>query len=137
MERTLAREQVGEELAEQQQDQPDMHHPKAGLAGGEAKAPDLRRDEIEDQHPADKIATREDGDSPRGALRPPVNDEAAEELILGLVQAQIHLRQGAPKDQHQAQRQAHNRQAQRREEADQAIQKMIKGHVNSAFPAST
>ena len=33
VEGAFAREQVGQELAEQQQDQPDMHHPEADLAG--------------------------------------------------------------------------------------------------------
>ena len=103
----------------------------------EGKAPELRGDEIDQQHPADEVAAREDGDSPRGAFRPPVDEEAAEELVLGLVKAQVHLRQRAPEDQHQAQRQAHDRQAQRREEADQAVQKMIQGHANPACGAST
>ena len=58
--------------------------------------------------------------------------EAAEELVLGLVETQVHLREGAPKDEHQGQREADDRQAQRREEADQAVQKRIQGHANPA-----
>ena len=131
VEGAFAGEQVGEELAEQQKDQPAMDHPEADLARREGKAPALGGDEVDKQHPADEVAAREDGDSPRGAFGPPIDEEAAKEFVLGLVKAQVHLgARAAGEDQDQAQRQAHNRQAQRREEVDQAVQKIIQGHVN-------
>ena len=98
-----------------------MDHPQADLLPLKLESLNVGRHQVGEEQTADQIAAREHRYFPTGALRPPINQEAAKELVLGFVQPQIHLRQRADKNQHQPQAQTGHGEAQRTEKLDQPV----------------
>src|SRR6266702_4773481 len=98
-----------------------MGQPDANFLARPNKAFEMGGDEIDQQHAADQVAAGKNRDFPGCRFRPPINEEAAEELVLRLEQAQLDLGERAPENQYQAKAETDDRQAQRGEEGNQAI----------------
>jgi len=58
----------------------------------------MRRDQVNEQHTAEKITTRENRDLKRGALGGPINEETAKEFVLSLKQTDLDLGECADKN---------------------------------------
>jgi hypothetical protein len=68
------------------------------------------------QDGADEIAGGEDGNMEAGPGWRPIDEKAAKEFVLGLVEAEMHLGDGAPEHNHATQHQAGDRQLERGKE---------------------
>src|ERR1041385_1088050 len=119
----LLGQHIREQLAEQEQDNADVNHPDADLAAREMKPAHVRCNEIQQQHAADEVATRQNRKLPGRALWSPKNKQAAEEFVLRLVKPQLHLGQSAGENKNKAQKQANDGESERAEEINDTIQK--------------
>src|SRR5207248_10932995 len=79
LEGAFARQHVGEQLAEEQQDQAEMNDPDTSLFLSPLKTGDVRRDQVNQQQTAEKITARENREPERGPFRRPIDEEAAKE----------------------------------------------------------
>jgi len=93
----------------------------AEFLAGELKAPDMRCHQVYEEQRPDEIAARKHN-RPLGIADGGLPDEPAFEIAhLGLVQAFVYLRQRADKYKQQPGGQQHNREPERTEEFDDAV----------------
>ena len=119
-------QEIREHLPEQQQhdakmNQQDADFPFAGLIITE-----MRDEQVDEQHGADEVTAGEDGNVKTRAIRGPINEKAAEEFVLGLVEAEMHLGDGAPEHNHAAEHEAGDRQLERRETIEQGFEHFMR-----------
>ncbi len=105
------REQVGHQAAGQHDDQSRVGELDARLAPGPAEPPDVGRNEVEQQDPADEMAAGKNRNpEPVAANRRPPHEKALEVLHLDDLNPQFHLCQGPGKYQNHCCREADDRQ---------------------------
>jgi len=92
-------QEIREHLSEQQQHDAEVNQHDADLPFARLIVTHMRAQQVDEQHGAEKVTAGEDGDVESGPGRLPVNEKAAEEFVLGLVQSEMHLCQRAPKHQ--------------------------------------
>src|SRR5581483_5648855 len=112
---------LGEELPQEQKDQAGVNDEYADFAAAKAKSSDVGGQKVDRQNQANQPAARKNWNLPMSSLWRPIDKEAAEELGLHGIKAEIDLRQGAGKDQEKCQRQEDEGQAQRAKKLDKAV----------------
>jgi len=98
-----------------------MNHPDPQFLAVKLKTAEVTGNEVEQEDATQEISSRKDGNFPGGALGSPVNEEAAEKLVLHFVGAKMDLRERSPKDEDESEREARDGQPERGEEFDEAI----------------
>ena len=111
-----------EELPNEQKDQAAVDDEDADLFSAQFKTLDVSGDKICEENTTQQPAAGQDRNFPGSALGLPVDEQAAEILLLCGVEPNFHLRQGAEEDQHQGNDQTGHRQLERREEVEQFIE---------------
>src|SRR5437660_2960774 len=91
---------IGQELADQEKDQPDVNHPDADFFSSQFEPLKVRRHQIDEENTPEQIAAGKDGNFPGRPGWRPINKETAEKFVLGFKQAELDLRKSSPKDQH-------------------------------------
>jgi len=92
---TFDGEQVGEEAAGEHDDQTGVGQMDAEFAPRPPETFRMRRDQINQQHRTDEVATGENGKFYAPTFCWPPNEEALEVTLLRFVNPQMHLRQCA------------------------------------------
>ena len=108
---TFARKNIREQLADEEENDPNVNHPDADLFARPFEASEMRGNEIDQEQAADQITAGKNRHLPRSAFWSPIYQKAAEKLILRFEQSEIDLRERAPEDQDQAQEKASDGQA--------------------------
>ena len=97
--------------------QQDADFPFAGLI-----IPEVRHEQVDEQDGADEIAGGEDGNMEAGPGWRPIDEKAAKKFVLGLVETEMHLGDGAPENNHATQYQARDGELEGRKELVKAFE---------------
>src|SRR6516162_10237092 len=103
-------EQIGEEAAGEHDDEAGVRQMDTKFTPSPAKTFRMRRDQINQQHRADEMATRENGKFHAPTLCWPPNEETLEVTLLRFVNAEVHLRQCTGENECHPRRQTDDRQ---------------------------
>ena len=106
-----------------------MNDEDADFFPAELKPFDVSRDEIDQKDAAQQPTAGQDGNLPGGSLGLPIDKQTAEKLLLGRVEPNFDLRQGAEKHQQQRNGQTGHGQLERSEE----IEKFVEHSRNARF----
>ena len=87
----------------------------------ELKPFNVRREQIQHEHDADEITARHHGNMPAAVRRSGPDEEALKPPLLRLPQPFVDLGEGAEKDEHDADGEAGDGEAERREETPNAV----------------
>ena len=121
LQRALSREQVGEQLSQEQEDQPAVREMDAGFFPGEGVAGDVRGEQVDEQQRAEQI-TAGQNDRDRHVPDDGADDEPAFEVTrLRQVEAFVDLRQRADEHQRDGEAQQHDRQPHRGEQFNESL----------------
>jgi hypothetical protein len=104
--------QVGEQPAGEHDDQPGVREMNSQFPPGKPETFYVRRNKINQQHSADEMPARKNGDLESASVRRPPDEHALEITLLRFVDPEMDLRQRAGKDQRHPCRKTHDRQLQ-------------------------
>jgi hypothetical protein len=104
-------EKLGQELAQEEQNQAQMCQQNSDLAPSELQPVKMGRHEVDQEQPTEQIPARPDRDSPAASWRAPANNERLKVLALCFPKAQVDFRQRSREHQHRRHEEARNRQA--------------------------
>src|SRR5262249_14174546 len=124
-------QEAGDQFPEQEQDKAGMGQLDADLSPGKLEAIEMGGREIDQQHAADEIAAREDGDHQVGTGNPPHDEEAAKVFLLHRPDAEVHLVERRDEDQDERQDQQPDGELERDEEIAELAKK--RGHDPGVF----
>ena len=118
-------EQIGEEAASEHDDEAGVGQMNAEFAPGPAKTFRMRRDQINQQYCADKMATRKNGKFYAAAFCWPPNKETLEVTLLRFVNAEVNLREGPRENEGHPRGQTDDGQLQGCDEINKLIQHLF------------
>ncbi len=122
---TFPRKHVGQELSKQKQNDSKVDHPDSDLLPCKLKASEVSSYQINQQHTANQVTARKDGNFPGCARWPPINEEAAKEFVLGFQKSHLDLGDSSEKDENQPQAEAKDSEPEGGEKFDQPIKRAI------------
>jgi hypothetical protein len=117
-------EPLSGELADEEEEDAGVGDLDTDFSGRELEATDVRREQIDYEERADKIAAGEDERNFPAEQIKAQDNPLIEIMRLDIVKALIHLRECADKDQHNSEGQQDDREPERREKFNQPA----KGH---------
>src|SRR6266581_8938520 len=122
---TFPRKHVGEKLSQKKKNDAEVDHPDPDFFAGELKASEVSSYQINQQHTANQVTARKDGNFPGCARWPPINEEAAKEFVLGFQKSHLDLGDSSEKDENQPQAEAKDSEPEGGEKFDQPVEQAI------------
>src|ERR1700761_4961039 len=85
----------------------------------------MRREQIQKQNRTKQPAAGKHGNSERRTFWRPMNEKAAKEFRLDVIETEVNLRDGAGENENDGEAEANDRETQRRKEFDEAVEHLL------------